>query len=234
MNDTYRWDVPFIGRGNIPATSTSANLGDPFMATVTGGTSTSPCVRGYVDGPSGGVGVARVGFTTANEAQNICISFGDVLNIDIDNVLRAYFRMRVATAFGTHASTMLAFGLTGDRNDAIDSIAQNLLFRRIADGTVIVESDDGTTDLDDKATSLNLSATTWKWFGIDFSNSKSDVRFFMQDANGFMKRVAASTTFDVDQYAGALQFFLQIQKNSANAGALDIDHFSLDYRLLNT
>jgi hypothetical protein len=165
-------------------------------------------------------------FSATAEVQNLCLSNKDILQFDIDKIQGAEFRVKMNQA-ALDATTQVAFGLTGDRNDAIDSIAQAALFRVIgADSTtaVVVETDDGTTDNDDKATGQTL-INAYKTFKIDFSNGTSDVRFFMDNGNGSLQRVASGTTFDMSGYAGSLQPFVQIQKTSdSNTDGLTIDY----------
>ncbi|HSG70825.1 MAG TPA: hypothetical protein VLA12_10445, partial [Planctomycetaceae bacterium] len=122
-------------------------------------------------------------------------------------------------------ATSIAFGLAGDRNDAIDSIAQNCLFRLIGSSSVVVETDDGTTDNDDVATGQTL-VDSYKTFKVDFSAGKSNIKFYMSDGNGAMKRVASGTTFSMAAYTASLQPIVQIQKTSdSNADGVTLDYF---------
>ena len=73
---------------------------------------------------------------------------------------------------------------------------------------VVVESDDGTNDNNDVATGQTL-VNTYRDFKISFATGTNDVRFFVGG-----QPVATSTTFDMSNYTGALQPFLQIQKTA--------------------
>jgi hypothetical protein len=75
---------------------------------------------------------------------------------------------------------------------------------------VVVETDDATTDNDDKATGQTLAAV-YKTFIIDFTNGLKDVRFYIEG-----ERVAGSTTFDMSAAATGqnVQPLIQIQKAS--------------------
>lgn len=213
----------FLGASTF---GTSAAQGDPWVITDTSAMGTPTYTR-LDHGTTGGApGVARLAFDSQAEAQNVCLSFGDVLCWDIDLLLGIEFRVQMGQA-AADAATSLAFGLAGDRNDAIDSIAQAALFRVIgADSTtnVVVESDDGTNNNDDVATGQTL-INAWKRFKIDFSNGKADTRFYMDDGNGAIRRVAAGTTFDMSNYSGALQPYVQLQKTSdANTDNVQVDY----------
>jgi hypothetical protein len=216
----------FNGLGTPPVIGSAA--GDPMSKKITG---TNPTAT-YKTGIADTFGVIEAALTADSEIQNVCWYFGDVLMIPTTRLLRAEFRARLATALGTTATTMAAFGLTGARHDTIDTVAQALLFRVLGDGSaaVVVESDDGTTDNDDKATGITLG-TAWKRFQLDFSKGMSDVRFNGEDSNGHMKRLADTVTFNFSAYTGNLQFFAQIQKAAnTNLGVLQLDYFKFDFK----
>jgi hypothetical protein len=121
------------------------------------------------------------------------------------------------------AAALAAFGLASARNDAIDSITAHASFRIIGNNTLVVESDDGTTDKDDVATGATL-ADTYKKFVIDFTGGKSNVKFYVDGV-----RVAASTTFDMSGYTAGLQPYVQIQKTAdANTDSVTIDYVKIE------
>tara|TARA_R110000803_G_scaffold34016_4_gene74446 strand:+ start:349 stop:1038 length:690 start_codon:yes stop_codon:yes gene_type:complete len=219
MQDFWEFKDDFFGAGTLLAAPLGGDLWD-ITDTSAAGTPTYV----YVDGSAHGE--VALDFDTQAEAQNVCLSNKNVLQFDIDTIQGAEFRVKMNQA-AVNATTMLAFGLTGDRNDAIDSIAQNALFRVIGSGSttaVVVETDDGTNDNDDVATGQTL-INAYKTFRIDFSQGTSDVRFMMDDGNGTLKRVGAATTFDMSNYTGSLQVLCQIQKTSdANADGVTLDY----------
>lgn len=214
----------------------TAELPSPWKITDTSSAGTPTYVRGVDDGTTGGqpFGVFVATMDSQSEVQNVCLSFGDILQMDIDDGL--VFECRIKTSGATMTSgSSLAFGLTGDRNDTIDTIAQAALFRVIgADSTtlVVTETDDGTLDLDDKATGLTL-INAWKYFKIDMQD-KNNVKFYMTDGNSKLVRVSRTTTFDMGEYAGALQPFFQIQKSSsANTNGFSLDYVRITGRRIN-
>jgi hypothetical protein len=189
------------GQGSPWAVADTSAAGSPTVATV------SPSSTGEV----------AITLAATNEVENVCLSFGDKLCFDIDNIQR--FEARVKVSGVTSAATSVAWGLASARNDAIDSIANHASFRLIGNTTLVVESDDGTTDKDDIATGATLS-TTYKKFVIDFSGGKSNVKFYVDGA-----RVAAATTFDMSAATSSLQPYVQIQKTAAT----DADAVTIDY-----
>lgn len=202
---------------------TSASATTPWGVTDTSSAGTPTYVSGVDHGTTGGAaGVAKVDFDNTSEIQNVCLSFLDKLTFDINDRLIFECRLKMNQAT-LDTATSFAFGLTGDRNDAIDSVAQAMLFRIIGSDSVVCESDDGTTDKDDVATGQTL-VNAYKVFRIDAQNL-SDVKFFMDDGNGNLKRVASGTTFDMSAYSGALQPFFQLQKTADT----NTDGYTLDY-----
>lgn len=162
-------------------------------------------------------GVVTLAFDSQTEVQNVCLDFGDKLQLDIDSLIEVEFRVKTVATLDS--ATTLTFGLQSNRNDNTDSTTNNAQFKLVGDNNVVVETDDGTTDNDDKATGKTLVAS-FKRFVISFAAGKSDVRFFIDG-----DRVASATTFSMAAATGQLQPFVQIQKTSDN----NTDSVSIDY-----
>lgn len=217
----YTWCFydDFFGGGTL----TTAGQYDPWVITDTSSAGTPTYVR--VDlGEStvaGALGSAKLTHDNTNEIQNVCLSFGDKLAFDINKVRGFECRVKMGQA-ALNAATSVAFGLTGDRNDAIDSIAYQMLFRVIGgDDTtaVVVESDDASANNDDIATSTTL-INAWKVFKIVIPAGLASVTYWIDEA-----RVASGTTFSMANYDAGLQPFFQIQKSAATStDALEIDY----------
>lgn len=225
----YEYLEHFVGIGALP---TSAGDGDWLVDdTSSSGTPIYSRLDGGESTALGAIGVAKLGFDNTNEIQNVCLHHGDTLSFDVSKIQLAEFRVMQGQAT-KDAATTFAFGLTGDRNDAIDSIAHNILFRLAAasaSNVVVVETDNGTTDNDDKATGQSLT-NAWKTFKIDFSQGLTDVRFYMDDSNGKMARVASSTTFDVTGIKNVQPFF-QLQKSAdTNTDYVLIDYVKIRFK----
>jgi hypothetical protein len=159
----------------------------------------------YVNSDGGGF-VATLAATS--EAEQVTLSQGDKLIFDIDEIQVVSFYALVS---GVDAVTTILMGVASAHNTTPDSVAAHAWFRMegsASTSNVVVETDDGATDNDDKATGQTLAAVLKK-FTIDFSNGKSDVRFFIDD-----QRVAASTTFSMAGYSGKLQPYFSVQKAS--------------------
>lgn len=224
IQDYWEFVDDFFGVGTFVA---SAGL-DPWLITDTSSAGTPTYTR-LDHGETAGTfapGVAALAFDSQNEAQNVCLSFGDKLCFDIDKLRAFETRVRYVAGAGAaiDSATSIAWGVTGDRNDTIDTIAVAAIFRVIGNTTLLTESDDTVNNNDDIATGVTLPDATWRRFKIDFSKS-SDVKFYAENASGALQRVSAATTFDMSNYTAALQPFFQLQKTAdTTVDALQIDY----------
>lgn len=201
----WEWRPDLVNTGSLPTSGPAAN-GLIIADTSAAG---APTFR-YVDGASEG-GELEIQHEATSEAQNLCLYNGDSLPFDIDQIVEAAFRFTLKQA-ALDSTSMFAIGLTGDRNDTIDTIAQAAIARIVgADSTtaVVVETDDGTNENNDIATGKTIADTNPHLLLISFATGKKDVRFFLDG-----QPIAQGTTFDMSNYSGALQFFAQIQKTA--------------------
>lgn len=228
IQDHWEFCDDFLGAGTFV---TSAGL-DPWVVADTSSAGTPTYTRLDHGETSGAFrpGVAQLLFDNTSEVQNVCLSFGDKLAWDINSLQGVEIGLRFVATTGSvkDSATTLAWGVTGDRNDAIDSIAVAALFR-LASGSgsnvVVVETDDTVNNNDDVATGFTLTDTVWGKFKIDFSKL-TDVKFYAGLTTGAMQRVGAATTFDMSNYAAGLQPFIQLQKSAdTNTDAVQIDYF---------
>lgn len=155
-------------------------------------------------------GAAALTLASTSEAENVCLYFNDVLPWDLAGLQYVKF---VAKVSGVDSATTLVFGVGSARNDTPDSVATLAWFRiegSASTSNVVCETDDGTTDNDDKATGQTLSST-YKTFVIDFSKGLTDVRFFIEG-----EPVATGTTFNMSAVSSGqnVQPIIQIQKAS--------------------
>lgn len=154
--------------------------------------------------------------TNTNEAQQAALYMGDVLPIDIDAIDFIEWTAKVASISNT---TVLVLGLADNRADDEDTIATSAWFKiegPTNTSNLVVESDDGTNEQTDVATNQTLS-TSLKRMKIDFTYGTDDVRFYVEDSNGDMVRVASTTTFDMSSYTGQLQPFVQLTKTASTS-----------------
>jgi hypothetical protein len=198
--------------GAVAALPTSA---DPATAWLIDDTSSAGAPT-YTKGTS----AATLTLASTSEVENVCLHFGDALDFDIDSILRIEFRAKVTATLDS--ATTIVMGLGSARADDPDTVAANAFFKLAGSNTLVVETDDGTTDDDDNATGATLS-DTYKRFVIDFSGGKSNVKFYVDSV-----QVAASSTFTMSGYSSGLQPIFQIQKTAdTNVDALTIDYIKV-------
>lgn len=208
IQDFVEYSDDFLGAQTLSATPSEGADWD-ITDTSSAGTPT------YTVG--GANGEATLTMDSTSEVENVCLNHGDVLNFDID--LIDHIEMRVKTVAALDSATTLTFGLCSARNDDPDATAANAQFKLAGSSSVVVESDDGSTDNDDVASGTTL-VDAYKKFVISFASGKSDVRFYIDG-----QRVAASTTFSMASYAAGLQPFVQIQKTAdTNTDSVSVDY----------
>lgn len=205
----------FAFRGNIQPAETGTASPVPWRKKTTK-TAGSPGVTGVADG-------IKLALDTANEVQNLCLYFDDVLTYDIDQIETIEFVAKVGGA--AISNSTVVFGVASARNDNPDSIAAHALFRLDGSLALKCESDDGVTDNDDVSAGLTLTSDEWTRFVIDFASGtktvepgpskggKADVRFFA--GASALRRVAENTSFDMSGYSAGLQPIVQISKTSS-------------------
>ena len=211
IQDFVCFEEDFLGPMTLTASPTN---GDRWDIADTSSAGTPTYTVGGINGE------ATLAFDSTSEVQNVCLFQSDVLNWDIDLIQSIEFRVK--TVASLDSATSIAFGLASARNDTIDSLTAHASFRLIGSNSIVVESDDGTTDKDDIATGTTLVAT-YKKFLIDFTGGKSNVKFYVDGA-----RVADSTTFDMSAYSSGLQPYVQLQKTAdTNTDSVVIDYVKI-------
>lgn len=203
--DTYST----AGQGTPWAIADTSSSGTPTYASVT------PSATGEI----------ALTLAATNEAENVCLSFGNTLCFDIDNIQSFETRLKVS---GCTSGTTISWGLGSNRDDTPANMTALALFQMVgatSTTAVTIETDDNVTDTA-PVTSGQTLATVYKKFLIDFTGGKSNVKFYIDGI-----RVGASTTFTMAGYTGSLQPFFQIQKAAnTNVDALTIDYVKIECR----
>lgn len=221
----------FLGGMVIPAAG--SGTGFPWVKTITGAAPPTCAVSGKR---------LRLALTSAAQAQNVCLSFDNVLSFDIDDIVRATFWLAVSTAIGATAKWRV--GLASARNDDPDAIVASLFIGASADANLDIECDDGTNET--AATSIGMTiGTTLKKVVFDFSDGiataappslsaggKAKIICKVENGNGQLLQVAKSTTLDMSAYSAGLQPYAQIQKTSStDVGTLEIEAIEIEERV---
>ena len=217
MSDLRDFEIVYDDfNGAVATFPTSADPATPWLVADTSSAGSPVYTKGTSE--------ATLTLAATSEVENVCLSFGDALDIDIDDIQRVEMRVKISASTFTSGS-ILAFGLGSARNDTLDSVTANAWFRMEgANSTTLVycESDDGVNDNDDKSSGVTLG-TSFKEFVIDFTGGKSNVKFFIDG-----QRVASTTTFDMSNYSSGLQPIVQIQKAAnTNANGVVVDYVKI-------
>lgn len=143
---------------------------------------------------SGSGGILSFDVSIDPEAESHRIDFGDILNFDAGKDWVFEARASVDSTNGTGLDVLV--GVASAHNATHDNVATNAWFRNLA-GVWYVETDDGSTDLDDKLVSPPIANATYARLRIQ--KVGTEVRFYVNDA-----RVQADTKFSFNPAAGTL------------------------------
>ncbi|MFA5911842.1 MAG: hypothetical protein WC815_23930 [Vicinamibacterales bacterium] len=183
-------------------------------------------------------GAMRLLIDNDAEVETACLYQGDIYPWDINDLVRVEFLIRSVVAFG--AGNTVFWGLAAAQNVDPTAIATAIGFRMTANDNVVIDSRDGTNTVAAAATGQTLGAV-YRRAVIDFSSGGltqdgptasvgglADCRFFLSDARGSLRRVAAGQRFRMDAFAGQLQLYAQLNKTAANASVPQIEILGID------
>lgn len=171
-------------------------------------------------------GAIKLLLDNTSEEQIVTMYQNDVLQYDLAQLQSIWF---IAKVSGVDAVTTICMGVASGTNDTEDSVTVNAWFKMdgsVSTTLVVTETDDNTTDNDDKATSATLSST-YKKFEIDFTKGLADVRFNIDGA-----RVTPGTTFDMSAVTSGqnVQPFVRLHKASGTGiPAIQIAQFGAQF-----
>jgi hypothetical protein len=157
-------------------------------------------------------GVYQLTLAATDEAEIVTLYWNDELNIDTDRGPVLYSRVYVET-LPSAAAEIMVWGLASAQNDTEDSVANHAWFRLEADGDLLIESDDGTTDDDDNDTAVDFAADTYYETLVD-CRTPTDCDFYYRTAlGGDWTELLSTTAFSIGADA-AVQPFAQVSKDS--------------------
>jgi hypothetical protein len=173
-------------------------------------------------------GLYEMTLAATNEAEVITLYTNDELNVDSDRDPVVVFRLEVNT-LPSAAAEIIVFGLGSAQADAEDDVANHAWFRLEADGDLMVESDDATTDDDDNDTTVDITADTKYEFKIDCTDPLDCDFFYRATLSGDWTELLSTTAFSVGADV-ALQPFVQVSKDSGTGQPsvkIDYIHFMM-------
>ena len=124
------------------------------------------------------------------------------------------------------ADTSFVAGIAGAHNATLDSVAKNVWFKVTADNlNLLCESDDGTTDTDDKDTGVDVTKGTLIQLRIELDSSGQNATFSVNTGGGFIAQahhaLGAGTATD------AYQPYVRMSKDSTAVEELLVDYVSM-------
>ena len=177
-----------------------------------------------------------------NQVQSACLYQGNILPFDINDLIRVEFMVRQSVALT--ADDQFVIGLGGAQNADPTLVTQAAMFRMTANANVLIDTRDGTNTVAGAATGQTLAAV-YRRLVIDFASGNltqsppggsvgglGDVRFYMSNLNGSLRRVAQGQRFRMDAFGGNLQIIAQLQKTQGvSVAAAQILGIDVEYKL---
>lgn len=200
-----------------------ATLPAPWTKTIVGA---APPTGDY--GANGRNGTYVLSTTGADQLQSVTLSWGDQLCIP---ATRGWiFECQLSLNFAGAAFVALeraVWGMAGVRNATLDNIGNLCWFRNEgASLNLLTESDDGTTDTDDRATGLAIVDNTMHKFLIDASQV-GQIRFFADVGEGWQESTGLAHAATAWVLTDRLQPFFEIQSDAAAVNAAEV--MTIDY-----
>jgi len=125
--------------------------------------------------------------SSTSEAQMLAICQDD--NLFIQGNLPFMFAARVKVVHTMAANQNVLIGVTSAfKNDPVtpDYWTRHAMFKLDTDTDLLLESDDNTTDTDDKDTGIDITAGEWYWYVIE-NGSNGRLYYGLIDNEGYMK-----------------------------------------------
>lgn len=203
-----------------------ATLPAPWTKTLVGA---APPTGDY--GANGRNGTYVMSTTGADELQSVTLSFGNQLTIP---ATRGWiFECQLAINFAGAAFVALeraVWGMASARNATLDSVTNNCWFRNEgASLNILSESDDGTTDTDDRATGIAMVDNIMHRYLIDASQPGTQIRFFvdLNQGDGWQESTGGAHAAAAWVLTDRLQPYFEIQSDAAAVNAAEV--LTLDY-----
>lgn len=191
---------------------------DTRWNSTTQGTPTAATIRDEKNG------VLALALASTSEAETNEQNWNDLLQLDTTSGLVMEVAFKFSGAIAANERAVIGFGSA--RNNTYDSVARNAWFRVDAAMDLLTESDDGTTDTDDKDSTQNLTANNYHYGRIEMLGP-NDVRFYA--GSSVPTRINSGTTFKIG--STLVQPIISIQKASgASTPRLDVDYINIHAR----
>ena len=204
----------------------------PFVFDEAGSTNATGA---FIDAPDG---VFRLAHTTDNETQAVALHLGgtNAISPTKEVIFEARVKITLATDTYFHEDSVYeviigmctAGSAASVSAAAFDGFADNVGFRlgggAQTTNSIFLESDDGTTDNDDKDSGIDFTSGTYHVYKIDMTDT-SDVKFYVDGVSA-----NNGNTFDMSGIAATdyLEPFIMMARTNASgterAHTMDIDY----------
>jgi hypothetical protein len=212
---TVNYDDDFLG-ARATAFPTTPTQGIDWVAKKqqTGGTPT-------VAGVAGSGGIVQCAIDATSEKQEATLYWGDNKHLDVTKGLVWEARIKLSV-LPSAAGVQAVWGIAASWIDGPDNNTQYLEFGATANGTILMRSQDGTTQ---KSISSGLTVvnTDWHIFRVD-ANDVTDVQFFI---DGVQFNTNGQFPFAATDNSALLQAYMSVYKPSGTGVAtLQADYFA--------
>lgn len=188
------------------------DIDEHWLATYDASAAGAPTLDLVADGTGGQF---QIKLASTSEAETAGLTMAD--NLYFDGAKPFYFETRMQVVHTMAANEVLVWGMASDVNTAtLDNIVRNAWFRQDADTDLLIETDDATTDTDDKDTGFNVTAATWYIFSIE-RDRNGTIYFTKADGDGQNPKTwSMKKNFSVAEptFSGNLQPVILCQKSS--------------------
>ena len=210
----------------------------PFVYSETGGSGAQS--GDFVDVADG---VYRLAHTAADELQANLLSLGGTaaisptkevifearvkVNLNTDSAFDADSRYEVIVGMATAASAVSTTA------GAFDGFADNVGFRlgggNQATNSIFLESDDGTTDNDDKDSGIDFTSGTYHTYKIDMTDI-SNVKFYVDGVSANNGNTFDMSAISATDYLEPFILFARTADGTNRAHSLDIDYVKCTWK----
>ena len=168
-----------------------------------------------------------LGVTAAATAQGAYINFGDDLLFNIDEIQKITFYAKIDRLSAGLDDTEFILGLGSAHEAAPDDVDISAWVRGMA-GSYYLESDDNATKDVSVDTGIDITASSWTQFVIDFAvgnqtvsppaqpvqGGKTNIQFYVANEHQALRKVGSNTLFDLGAVTGGLQLVAGIRKET--------------------
>lgn len=167
-----------------------------------------------------------------NNAEVCSVDFGDQKCFDLKSGLVYEARVNLGV-LPSGAGVVAVWGLGSARNDDVDAVATNVIFRAEANGAILWETDDGDTDDDDNATGVTVLTSDWKVYRIEILQTAANVATAYFYIDGAL--VGTGTLGALSDAEALVQPILQIYKSATTrVGTMNVDYVKIWQNRQNT